>query len=494
MERTSDASDARVLTGVRGLDEILGGGLPGRRLYLLQGSPGSGKTTLALQFLLEGARVGERALYISLSETAEEVRAVARSHGWSLDGVTLFEALTREDTEIASENTLFEPPEVELGERMHAILAEVERLKPTRVVLDSCSELRLLAQSQLRYRRQVLALKRHLVEEHRTVLLIDNPSPDAPDVLLQSLAHGVLLMEQLSPVFGAERRRLRVLKLRGIRYRGGYHDFAIRTGGIVVFPRLSPKLHSGTAVGEPVSSGIAQLDALLGGGLSRGTSTLVMGPAGAGKSLLSTQYIFAAAHRGEHVAVFAFDEGRAVALSRARSVGLALDDLIESETVTLQQVDPADLSSGEFTHAVRSAVEDRGARVVVIDSLNGYLYAMPDEHALQAQLHELLSYLNERGVVTILVVAQRGLIGAQLDSPADVSYLADTVLLLRFFEVRGGVRKALSVLKRRSGSHEATIRELTVSSAGLAVGPPLTTFHGVLTGLPDFRDDDEVPR
>lgn len=487
----SEDRTPRVLTGVGGLDEILGGGLPARRLYLVQGSAGAGKTTLALQFLLEGARAGERALYISLSETSEEVRSVARSHGWSLEGITLFEGGTREDTE-PSENTLFEPPEVELGERMHAILEQIETLKPSRVVLDSCSELRLLAQSPLRYRRQVLALKRHLVEEHRTVLLVDNPAPDSPDVLLQSLAHGVIILEQLSPVFGSERRRMRVLKMRGITYRGGYHDFTIRTGGIEVFPRPARRKHGGDTLGEVVSSGIAELDALLGGGPHRGTSTLIIGPAGAGKSLIGTQYAVTAARRGEPVAIFAFDEGRAVALSRARSVGLDLETFVANGTVTLQQIDPADLSAGEFAHAVRTAVDERGARVVVIDSLNGYLYAMPDEHALQAQLHELLSYLDERGVLTIIIVAQHGLLGTQLETPADVSYLADAVLLVRFFEAHGGVRKAISVLKKRTGGHERTIRELSMSPSGISVGAPLERFHGVLTGVPVFRGDGEV--
>jgi circadian clock protein KaiC len=480
---------SRVATGVEGLDAILGGGLPPERLYLVQGSPGAGKTTLALQFLLEGARLGERCLYISLSETAEEVRTVAFAHGWSLEAVTIVEAAMQEGE--ASENTLFEPSEIELGERMRGILTEVERLQPTRIVLDSCSELRLLAQSELRYRRQILALKRELAERHRTVLLIDNPAPNAPDVLLQSLAHGVIILDQLAPLFGAERRRLRVLKMRGIHYSGGYHDFVIRAGGLQVFPRLVAADHPGSHPDEPVSSGLPELDALLAGGPMRGTSTLVIGPAGTGKSALSTQYAIAAAERGEPVAMFAFDESRHTALARARGLGMPLDRHVTSGRITIQQIDPAELSPGEFAYSVRAAVEERGARVIIIDSLNGYLNAMAEEGAavVVVQLHELLTFLGQKGVLTIIVVAQHGLISEELASPADVSYLADTVVLLRFFEMGGGVRKALSVIKKRSGPHEATIRELTLAPGGLRVGKPLAAFRGVLTGVPVVDHD-----
>ncbi|HET9595967.1 MAG TPA: ATPase domain-containing protein [Anaeromyxobacteraceae bacterium] len=482
----SRSDEPRVPTGIRGLDALLGGGLPRRRLYLVEGAPGSGKTTLALQYLLAGAARGERCLYITLSETVEEVRSVARSHGWSLDGVAIYDTATQDARE--TETTLFQPSEVALGERMRGILREMERLQPSRVALDSCSELRLLAQSDLRYRHQILALKRELVERDRTVLLIDNPAPGRPDVLLQSLAHGVIALEQTSPLFGAERRRLRVLKMRGMPYSGGYHDFVIRTGGLSVFERLVAAEHPATpgVELERVSSGGAALDALLGGGPARGTSTLIMGPSGAGKSAVAAQYAAAAAARGEPVAIFAFDESRRTALARARSLGLDLDRHVESGRITVQQIDPAELTPGEFAHAAIRAVEERGVRLVVIDSLNGYVKAMPDESFLTTQLHELLSYLGQQGVLTFLIVAQHGIIGADLGAPADVSYLADTVLLLRYFEVGGGVRKALSVIKNRTGLHESTIRELRLGP-GVNVGPPLEGFRGVLTGVPSLE-------
>lgn len=467
-------------TGNEQLDHVLRGGLPRNAMYLLQGVPGSGKTTLALQFLLEGVRLGERCLYVSLSETADEVQGVAHAHGWSLEGLTIYEGYEGLGED---ENTLFEPSEVELGERMRSILGEVARLQPTRVVLDSCTELRLLAQSALRYRQQILALKQELAERRRTVLLIDNPPPDAPDVLLQSIVHGVVELEQLAPVYGAERRRLRVTKLRGIPYAGGQHDFVIRTGGLVVFPRLVAAEHASAPVIEPVPSGVAELDQLLGGGPVRGTSTLLIGPAGTGKSSLSSLYAFAAAERGERVAIFGFDETVHTTLARASSLGIDLARHVEAGRILLRRVDPAELSPGEFAHAVVRSVE-AGARVVVIDSVNGYQQAMPDERLLTVHLHELLTYLDTRGVVTFLLMAQHGLVAHELQAPADISYLADTVILLRFFEALGGVRKAISVIKKRTGPHETTIRELSLGAEGVRVGAPLTRFRGVLTGVP----------
>ena len=473
----------RVKTGIRGLDEILGGGLPSRRVHLIQGSPGAGKTTLALQFLLEGIRQGERGLYISLSETREEVQTVAASHGWDLDDLTIFEGsrLGEED-----ENTLFDTSEVELGERMQAILSEVARTEPARLVVDSCTELRLLAQSPVRYRRQILALKHRLVEANRTVLLLDNPSPGSPDVLLQSLAHGVLTLEHFQSEFGGERRRLSVTKVRGVAYRGGYHDYSIVTGGFVVFPRVVAAEHRTGRTTEPFPSGLEPLDRLLGGGLDRGTSTLVMGPAGSGKSTFALLFARQGADRGDRAAVFLFDEARETALARMRGVGMSLDAHLDANRIEVAQVDPAQLSPGEFLHHVRAAVDEGKSRVVVLDSMNGLLQAMPNESCLVLQLHELLMYLGQKGVLTLLVVAEHGVVGRSIKSPVDVSYLADTVILIRYFEAHGAVRKALSVMKKRTGGHEKTIREYDVTSSGIRIGEPLDEFQGVLTGVPEY--------
>lgn len=473
----------RVKTGIHGLDEILGGGLPSRRVHLVQGSPGAGKTTLALQFLLEGARQGERVLYISLSETREEVQAVAASHGWNVDDVVIFEAsrLGEED-----ENTLFDTSEVELGERMHAILTEVAKVEPTRLVVDSCTELRLLAHSPVRYRRQILALKHRLVEANRTVLLLDNPSPGAPDVLLQSLAHGVITLEHLQPDVGGDRRRLTVTKMRGVGYRGGHHDYSIVTGGFVVFPRVVAAAHRTGRVTERFPSGIEALDRLLGGGLDRGTSALVMGPSGSGKSTFAMVFARQAADRGDRAAVFLFDEARETMLARMRGIGMGFEAQLEAERVEITQIDPAQLSPGEFLHHVRSAVDERDCRVVVIDSINGLFQAMPNESFMMLQLHDLLMYLGQRGVLTILVVAEHGVVGRSVTGPIDVSYLADTVVLVRYFEARGAVRKALSVMKKRTGGHEKTIREYEITAAGVRIGEPLTEFQGVLTGVPEY--------
>ncbi len=474
-----------VKTGVAGLDHILGSGFPRNRLYLVQGDPGVGKTTLAMQFLLEGVRGGERCLYVTLSESKEELHAVARSHGWTLEQIAVHEISAGIGNDVHDdENTLYVPAEVELGERMRALLVEVDRVKPSRVVVDSCSELRLLAQTPLRFRRQILALKQDLVQRGCTILLLDNPISAGGDPLLQSLVHGVLSLEQLSPEYGAERRRMRVTKLREVAFRGGYHDLSIRKDGVTVFPRLVASEHGESFQRECVSSSVPGIDSLLGGGLDRGTSTLVMGPAGTAKSALATQYAVAAASRGEHVAMFTFDEGMGTLYARAAALGMDLAKYVASGHVTVQQVDPAELSPGEFVHKVRAMVEQGNARLVVIDSLNGYLQAMPEEKFLTAQLHELLSYLRQRGVVMMMVVAQHGFLG-QVAAPIDVSYLADTVVLMRYFETAGRVRKAISVVKKRSGKHEDTIREYSVGAAGFEVGPPLKEFQGVLSGVLD---------
>jgi circadian clock protein KaiC len=486
--RQEGAAQTRKATGNEGLDKVLQGGFPANRLYLVEGDPGTGKTTLAMQFLLEGVRAGEPVLYVTLSETKEELMTVAASHGWSLDGVNIYELVPPEESlKTETQYTIFHPSEVELGDTTQAVLDEVERIQPRRVVFDSLSEMRLLARDPLRYRRQILALKQFFVGRQCTVLLLDDRTSTDGDLQVQSIAHGVLMLEQLAMDYGTERRRLRVVKLRGSRFRGGFHDFNINTGGIEVYPRLVAAEHHQPFAKESVSSSVPELDALLGGGLDRGTSTLIMGPAGCGKSSIAAQFIAGAARRGELAAAFIFDEGINIHLARAAGLGTDMRAEVEEGRIHVQQIDPAELSPGEFAHRVRSAVERDGARVVVIDSLNGYLQAMPDERFLTAQMHELLTYLNQQGVVTLLVMAQHGFMGMQIGTPVDVSYLADTVILLRYFEAAGSVRRAVSVVKKRTGFHEDTIREMRLSSKGIEVGKPLTEFHGVLTGVPTYQ-------
>jgi circadian clock protein KaiC len=481
-----------VPTGIAGLDDILGGGFPPNSLYLIEGDPGSGKTTLGLQFLLEGARRGEPGLYVTLSESKAELDKVALSHGWDLSALRIVELSPAEETlDPDAQLTMFHPSEVELSETTKAILAEVERLQPARVVFDSLSEMRLLAQSALRYRRQVLALKQYFAGRRSTVLFLDDRTSDLRDLQLQSIAHGVVHLEQLAPEYGAERRRLRVMKLRGVQYRGGYHDFVIVPGGLQVFPRLVAAEHQPGFEEEQVKSGIAALDFLLGGGIERGTSTLLMGPAGSGKSSLATQFAIAAAERGERAVLFTFDESARMLLQRARGMGMKLDAHVETGRIKLQQVDPAELPPGQFASHVRAAVEEDDARIVVIDSLNGYLNAMPEEKFLIIQLHELLTYLGQQGVITFLLVAQHGLVSRDMVSPIDASYLADAVLLLRYFETAGELRQALSVVKKRGGRHERTIRELRLTEAGIAIGEPLRSLHGVFTGVPQFLGPPE---
>jgi circadian clock protein KaiC len=474
-------SSPRVATGIEGLDDILAGGLPENTLYLVEGEPGTGKTTLALQFLLEGARRGERGLYVTLSETADELRGVALSHGWSLDNVAIYElAPTPEPLSADEQYTILHPSEVELGETTKAVFDEVERTNPTRVVFDSLSEMRLLAREPLRYRRQILALKQFFIGRHCTVLLLDDRTAEGGDLHLQSITHGVVRLEQLATELSAERRRLRVIKLRGVRFRGGYHDFRILTGGMRVYPRVLPMANRQAFAREKVKSGILELDALLGGGLLPGTSALFMGPAGAGKSIVASQYASAAAERGDPVAIYLFDERAETSLIRADGLGMTFRSHVEGGRITLEEVDPAQLSPGEFSERVRHAVVRGGARMVVFDSLNGYLAAMPEERFLILQLHELLAYLNQLGVLSIMIVAEHGLIGS-ISAPIDISYLADTVLVFRYFEISGEVRQAISVVKNRPGRHERTIRELQLGP-GIRVGPPLTQIRGVLSG------------
>ena len=491
--QTASDDPPRISTGCDGLDSVLGGGLDANRMYLYEGRPGTGKTTLALQFLMEGARRGERVLYISLSETAEELRLVAKRHGWSLSGIDIFELVPPETTlDSERELTVLHPAELELSETTKLVFERVENLNATRVVFDSLSELRLLAQSTLRYRRQVLALKHFFSSRQCTIILLDDLTAAGDDLQLHSISHGVVLLEQLAIEYGAERRRLRIVKMRGIEFSGGYHDFVIRRGGLVIFPRLIAAAHHKAFIGEFAPSGNLELDRMLGGGLERGTNTLLLGAAGVGKSSLALTYAIAAAERGEHAVFFAFDEGRGTLEARARVLGLKLDKALETGLIRFQQIDPAEMSPGEFAANVRHSVEAEGARLVVIDSLNGYLNAMPEGRFLVLQMHELLSYLNQQGVLSLLVLAQHGLVGP-MNTPLDMSYLSDAVLMLRYFEYGGMVRRALSVVKKRSGNHEHSIREFRLSSNGISVGPPLVNFRGIFSGTPEYTGESIPP-
>lgn len=473
-------------TGVDGLDDVLAGGLERGRLFLFEGNPGTGKTTTALSFLCAGARAGERALYITLSETEEELRSSAASHGWDLHKINIFELIPPES--LLDENqqqTLLYSSDLELGETTRLIFQAMEEHKPDRVVIDSLSEIRLLAQSSLRYRRQVLALKHFFAKRNATVLLLDDLTTDVLDKTVHSVAHAVVRLEEITPEYGAERRRLRVIKYRGRRFRGGFHDFTIQTGGLEVYPRLVAGEHRTSFDRSPIGSGVAELDALLGGGIERGSSALILGPAGTGKSLLSIQFATAAVARGEKAALFIFDEELGLLYDRTRGLGIDLEAMQDAGQLMVVAVDAAELAPGEFAAKVRKCVDKSKIKTVVIDSLNGYQAAMPQEHNLVLHMHELLQYLNRQGATTFLTVAQHGLVG-EMKAPVDLTYLADTVILLRFFEARGRVRRAVSVLKKRAGPHENTIREFSIQRGGLALGEPLIEFHGVLRGAPTF--------
>lgn len=477
--------------GVPGLDDITVGGLARGRLFLLEGSPGTGKTTIATQFLMAGAAAGERALYITLSETEDELRAGAASHGWLLDGVDIFELVPPESLlDEEQQQSLLYSSDLELGETTRRIFEAFEKVKPTRVVLDSLSEIRLLAQSSLRYRRQILALKHYFARSGATVLMLDDLSSEANDRTMHSVAHGVVRLEELSPEYGSERRRLRVVKYRGQRYRGGYHDFVIETGGVRVFPRLVSAEHRKSFGREVLSTESKELNALLGGGVERGSSVLILGPAGTGKSLLALTFVAGAVQRGEHAAMFVFDEELGLLFERAKGLGIYLQDMVDAGQLIIEQIDAAELTPGELSERVRRCVEGNHARTVVIDSLNGYQSAMPEEQALILHMHELLQYLNRQGASTFLTVAQHGLVG-DMRAPVDVTYLADTVLLLRYFEAFGRVRRAISVIKKRTGAHEDTIREYQISSEGITLGEPLMGFQGVLRGVPELVDNSK---
>ncbi len=485
----ADSTDALagIASGIPGLDEILNGGLVPNRIFLVEGRPGAGKTTLSLQFLLAGASAGEKCMYITLAETRDELRTNAASHGWSLDRIDIreyigFEAALNADDEL----TMFRSSEIELSETMARILADIQQQNPHRLVIDSLSEFRLLSETALRYRRQLLALKRYFADHQITVLLLDDQTDPSHTPHSESVAHGIISLEQIITGYGSDRRRLRVRKMRGRAFRAGLHDYAILTGGMHVFPRLIAAEHHSDFERVAIPSGLPTLDALLGGGPQAGTSTLLIGPAGCGKTTVAMQYVAATAARKQRASVFMFDELRGLLVDRMKEVGLDLEPLLASNMLSLRQVDPTELSPGEFAAEVRRHVDEQGTQLLVIDSLNGYLNAMPHEEFLPAQLHELFTYLGQRGVATLWIVGQQGIVGAAMPVPVDASYLADSVILFRYFEASGTVRKAISVTKKRGGTHENTIRELFIDGSGVRVGRPLLEFRGILTGIPEF--------
>lgn len=479
----------KAATGIDGLDNITSGGLTRGRLFLVEGSPGTGKTTIATQFLLAGAEAGERCLYVTLSETEEELRESVASHGWDFnEKVEVFELSPPEELlNEEQQQSLLYSSDLELGETTKRVFEAFEKTRPHRIVLDSLSEIRLLAQSSLRYRRQILALKHYFARHRTTVLMLDDLTADVLDKTVHSVAHGVIRLEELSPNYGSERRRLRVLKYRGQAFRGGYHDFLIEKGGIRVFPRLVSAEHKSSFKREVIPTYSAEFNALLGGGIQRGSSALIIGPAGTGKSLLALTFIASAVSRGENCAMFVFDEELGLLFDRARHLGIDLQAMIDGGHLVIQQVDAAQLTPGEFSERVRRCVELHSAKTVVIDSINGYQSAMPGEQELILHMHELLQYLNRQGATSFLTVAQHGLVG-DMRSPVDVTYLADTVILLRYFEAAGRVRRAISIMKKRTGSHEDTIREFLIGENGIVLGQPLTQFQGVLRGVPTLLE------
>lgn len=486
MNKANEFGSPQLLdTGIDGLNSVLCGGLIAERLHIVEGNPGAGKTTLAMQFLLAGAALGERGLFVSLAETERELRSFSAAHDWDLNGIEILEIIPSEASLTPDARyTMYHPSEVELGETTRAVLSEAQRLKPKRLVFDSLSGLRVLAESPVRYRRQILALKQHFSNQGCTILFVDDRPGQNGDMDLQTIANSVISLEAYTAEYGTLRRRVQVRKVRGCAFREGFHDYVIRKGGLKVFPRLVASEHFTEFAPGLVSSGLESVDSLLGGGLTRGTSALIMGPAGAGKSAIATQYVVAAAARGERSAMFVFDESIATLVERSAGLGMDVKEHIDAGTVSVRQINPAELSPGEFSHAVRKAAEG-GASLVVIDSLTGYMNAMPSERFLSLHLHELLSYLAQQGITTLMIATQHGIIGVNQQPAVDTSYLADTVVLLRYFESFGLVRQVISVIKKRTGKHEHTIRELRFDK-GLVVGPPIVDFHGVLAGAPEF--------
>ena len=483
MSASNPDPKAKARTGIKGLDAILGDGLPCGELHLVQGSAGTGKTTVGLQFLLDGAAAGETVLFITFAQTEAALRKIAASHGWSLDGISVHE-LTGADAGDQAEQTLFHTADVELGETTSAIFAAIERAQPDRIVLDSVASIRLLADDPLRYRRQLLTMRRFLAQRPSTVLLLDGSEPDPA---LEDIVHGVLRLERVTPEYGDVHRRLSIIKMRGMVFNGGYHNYRIRPGGLDVYPRIRPQERDGHATPETLKSGVAGLDLLLGGGLEEGTACLVIGPTGTGKSSVATLYAFEAAKRGKRAVLFCFDERPETLLARSEGLGIKLRPLVADGLIVIKPISTAELSPGEFSQLVREAVEEGQAKVVLMDSLTGYFHSMPQEEALLSQMHDLLTYMSQNGVLSILVVSQHGLIGQGIQGPLDVSYMADSVVLLRHFEAGGSVRKAVSVIKKRSGPHETTIRELKFAPGGISVGEPIKDFSGVLSGMPTFQ-------